>query len=77
MKTLKWELGVSQRVPGSRELEGPNVERPAYRRAVALIEALNEQNAPCIVHGLLQAVLIAEANDIDAAAERHRGGGHQ
>jgi hypothetical protein len=72
MKILRREWGV-----GSREWGKPNAERPAYQRAVALIKALNEQDAPRIVHGLLQAVLIAEANDIDAAAERHRGGGHQ
>ena len=52
-------------------------DRPAYNRALALIAALNAENAPCVLHGLLQAILIASANDIDAAAERHRGGGHQ
>jgi hypothetical protein len=41
-------------------------DRPAFNRAKALIAALNEAGRPLVVNGLLQAVLIAEANAKDA-----------
>lgn len=47
-------------------------DRPAFHRAKALIEALNEDGRPMVVNGLLQAVLIAEANAKDAAVESKR-----
>jgi hypothetical protein len=44
-------------------------KRPAFNRAKRLIAALNEEGKPLVVHGLLQAVLIAEANALD---EKHK-----
>ena len=51
-----------------------STSRPAYDRALRLIEALEKENAGTI-HGVVKAWLIATANDIDAAAERHRSNG--
>ncbi len=51
------------------------LSRPAYDRARVLIGALNKEGAPRVVHGALQAALIAEANVIDAvsSSETHPG----
>lgn len=49
--------------------------RPAYDRAIKLIEELEHQNSPAVLKGVLKAWFIAEANDVDAAAERHRAQG--
>lgn len=51
------------------------VFRPSYKRVTELLRGLQEE-APHgrIVSGLFQALMIAKANDIDAAAERHRTG---
>ena len=44
-----------------------DTQRPAYTRAVALIAALNEEAGPGrVLHGALQAAILAEANAIDA-----------
>jgi hypothetical protein len=41
--------------------------RPAYNRAAKLIDALNAEVGPGrVVHGALQAAMIAEANALDA-----------
>jgi hypothetical protein len=49
--------------------------RPAYDRAMKLIEALElDAGGRAVVHGALKAAIIADANDDDARAERHRGG---
>ncbi len=50
--------------------------RPAFERAQAAIREMNRDAAPRVVRGLVVVAIIAEANAIDAAAERHRGGGH-
>jgi len=50
--------------------------RPAFKRAMAAIDAMNRDAAPRVLRGLAVVAIIAEANDIDAAAERHRGGRH-
>jgi hypothetical protein len=42
-------------------------ERPAYARAVALIDALNKDAGGAVVNGALHAAIIAEANAKDAA----------
>ena len=42
-------------------------ERPTYTRAVALIDALNKDAGGAVVHGMLHAAIIAEANAKDAA----------
>jgi hypothetical protein len=57
----------------TREIATP---RPSYKRAAALIEALNKEHAPHILKGLVVVMLITEANAMDASAERHRSGGH-
>ena len=51
----------------------PDPEHVALGRATDLIDALN-QEAPAgkVVYGVWQVLLIAKANDLDAAAERHR-----
>lgn len=42
--------------------------RPYFDKAKELIRALDEAGKPLVVHGLLKAVLIAEANARDAKA---------
>lgn len=56
--------------------DNTKLARPAFERAEALIDALNREAAPRVLHGLVVVAIITEANAIDAAAERHRGGGH-
>lgn len=46
--------------------------RPAYDRIRELFRNLNEDASLLRVRGLAQVVMIAEANVIDEAAERHR-----
>ena len=41
-------------------------DRVSYRRAVALIDALNADASPYVLHGVIQAIIIARANDMDA-----------
>lgn len=45
-------------------------ERPAYTRAVALIDALNKNAGGAVVNGMLHAAIIAEANAKDATPPR-------
>jgi hypothetical protein len=50
--------------------------RPAYERALKLIDALEKDAGPnATLHGLIKAWIIATANDIDSKAERHRSNG--
>ena len=45
-------------------------DRPAYNRAVALIDALNADAGPGrVLHGAFQVLLIGLANDLDSRAE--------
>ena len=60
------ELEELRRVSGGAE----GGERRAYTRAVALIAALKEEAGPGrVLHGALQAAIIAEANAIDACGK--------
>ena len=58
----------------SDDNDNQDSHRASYRRALDLIDALELQTGGhAVVHGLLKAWMIATANDVDRAAERHRG----
>lgn len=49
--------------------------RPAYERALKLIDELEKDSTGAVLHGAIKAWIISMANDEDSAAERHRSNG--
>lgn len=63
---------ANRRFPEILHWAEPATPGPARERAAALIDALNKDSGGHVVHGALQAAMIAEANAQDAAHEPPR-----